>query len=61
MKFSLMLILPCFLTLGTASLVPFVAMDGTAAPTTEHQSIIADASETREEAHRGSGRFETVA
>ena len=62
MKFSALLILPCFLTVGAVSFASYLAFDPTPSVETTTESIVARSS-TRQNgnAHRGSGRREMLA
>ena len=62
MKFSLLLILPCFLTLSAASYGSFSAIEGATFADAEQSSFVASAASPRNDtAHRGSGRRDILA
>ena len=62
MKFSLLLILPCFLTISAASSGSFAATEGATFSNVENSSIVASSqSINRDTAHRGSGRRDILA
>ena len=62
MKFSLLLILPCFLTIGAASYGSFAAIEGATLSDAENSSIVASTpAPTNDTAHRGSGRRDVMA
>ena len=62
MKFSLLFILPCFLTISAASYGSFTAIEGTTFSDTENSSVVANAqSPNHDTAHRGSGRRDIMA
>lgn len=61
MKFSLLLILPCFLTISAASYGSFSAIEGATFSESEKSSIVASTqSPNHDTAHRGSGRVSDV-
>lgn len=61
MKFSLLLILPCFLTISAASFGSFAAFEGASFSNTETSATMVNAQEPSDDnARRGSGRREPI-
>ena len=62
MKFSLLLILPCFLTISAASSGSFAALEGATFSEAENSSLVSsNQSANKDTAHRGSGRRDILA
>lgn len=61
MKFSLLLILPCFLTISTVSSGSFAAFEGATLSDSENSIVASHRAPSNDTAHRGSGRRDVLA